>query len=169
MSSDRGFEESVLARGPALVRFTHGLSGDRGLGQDLCQEVLVKVHRRWARVHTDPERYVKRAIVRELISWRRRRSAHERPGHVSDRAVEGVEDALGDRDAVWRLLVRLPAKQRCVLVLRYWEGMSDREIAGLMDCAEGTVRSTAARAFSALREEPELAGLAVPAEARRQA
>lgn len=164
MTEPVAFEDFVVARGAALVRFAHSLAGDRGLGQDLCQEVLVKAERRWDKIHTDPERYVRAAIMRELTSWRRRRSHRESPGHVPERAVDGPLDALAEQDAMWRLLQQLPVRQRAVLVLRYWEALPDAEIAGLLDCSESTVRSAASRAFAVLRQHPDLAGLTVPAD-----
>ena len=158
------FEEFVLARGSALVRFAHGLCGDRALGQDLCQEVLVKAERRWSKIHTDPERYVRAGIVRELTSWRRRLSHSERPGPMPERTVPGPLDELAERDAMWRLLQQLPVRQRTVLVLRYWEALPDAEIADLLGCSPSAVRSSASRAFAVLRQHPELAALRVPTE-----
>ena len=70
-----------------------------------------------------------------------RRSAGERPGEVPDRVGPGTADGVVERDAVWRLLATLQARQRAVLVLRYWEGLPDREIAGLLGFSEGTVRN----------------------------
>jgi RNA polymerase sigma-70 factor (sigma-E family) len=157
-SVDVPFEDFVVARGPALVRFAHGLSGDRHLAEDLVQEVLARVAERWSRLER-PEAYLRAALCRELVSWRRRRSHGERPGEVPDRVGPGSADGVVERDAVWRLLATLQARQRAVLVLRYWEGLPDREIAGLLGCSEGTVRSSAARAFAVLRAQPDLAQL----------
>lgn len=152
-------------RGPALVRFAHALSGDRQLAEDLVQEVLVKAHPRWSRI-TEPEAYLRRALSRELISWRRRRSASEQPAEIPEPAGESEDAAVVEHDAVWRLLAGLPFRQRAVLVLRYWEALPDREIAELLRCSEGTVRSSAARAFAALRGHPQLAHLAPEGAAR---
>lgn len=159
------FEDFVVTRGPALVRFTHALSGDRQLAEDLVQEVLVKAHRRWSRI-AEPEAYLRRALSRELISWQRRRSASEQPGEIPERAGGSEDAAVVEHDAVWRLLAALPFRQRAVLVLRYWEALPDREIAELLRCSEGTVRSSAARAFGALRGHPQLAHLVTEGAAR---
>lgn len=159
------FEEFVVARGPALVRFAHALSGDRHLAEDLVQDVLLKAHRRWGRL-ARPEAYLRTAICRELASRRRRRSHHEQPGEVPDMAAPAAVDAVVEHESAWTLLQSLPFRQRAVLVLRYWEALPDREIAELLSCSEGTVRSSAARAFSALRRHPDLAHL-VPTEAAR--
>ena len=165
MSAAVDFDAFVIARGAALVRFAHALSGDRGLGEDLCQSVLAKAHRRWRKIDGDPEPYVRAAIVHELVSWRRRRSNTEQPGELPDVPVSGPLDALAERDAMWQLLRQLPHRQRAVLVLRYWQQLSDAEIAGLLRCSEGTVRSSASRAFAVLRQHPDLAGLTLPADA----
>ena len=159
------FDAFVLARGAALVRFAHALSGDRGLGEDLCQTVLVKAHRRWNKINGDPEPYVRAAVVRELVSWRRRRSSGESPTPLPELAVHSPLDEIAERDAMWRLLQRLPHRQRAVLVLRYWQQLSDAEIAALLRCSEGTVRSSASRAFAVLRRHPDLAALTLPADA----
>lgn len=152
------FEDFVVARGPALVRFAHALSGDRQLAEDLVQDVLVKAHRHWRRLDR-PEAYLRTALCRELVSWRRRRSHSEQPAVVPDGPGGTDADSLVERDAVWQLLAGLPFRQRAVLVLRYWEALPDREIAELLRCSEGTVRSSASRAFAVLRGHPELARL----------
>jgi RNA polymerase sigma-70 factor (sigma-E family) len=155
------FDAFVVSRGPALVRFAHALSGDAFLAEDLVQEVLVKAHRRWDRLDA-PEAYLRTALCRELISWRRRRSSTERPGELPEREAQDAGEQLAERDLIWRLLATLPRRQRVVLVLRYWEGLPDREIAALLDLSEGSVRSLASRAFTLLRAHPQLAHLTVP-------
>ena len=115
------FEAFVVARGPSLVRFAHGLTGSRELGEDLTQDCLIKAHRRWDKIRTDPERYLRTAIVHELVSWRRRRRHHEQPGAVPERQVDAPADALVEHDAMWQVLRQLPVRQRAVLVLRYWK------------------------------------------------
>lgn len=152
------FEDFVVARGPGLVRFAHALSGDRHLAEDLVQDVLMKAHRHWRRLDA-PEAYLRRALCRELVSWRRRRSSSERPGVLPDGPGGRRADGVVEHDAAWRLLATLPARQRAVLVLRFWEALPDRRIAELLDCSEGTVRSSASRALAVLRSHPDLARL----------
>jgi RNA polymerase sigma-70 factor (sigma-E family) len=153
------FDEFVSARGSVLLRFAYLLTGDRGLGEDLVQEALAKAYLRWNGpvVIERPEAYVRRAIVNEFVSWRRRRASREIIGPVPDQPRGDATDELAERDLVWRVLWQLPRRQRAVLVLRYYEGHPDRVIAELLGCAEGTVRSLAARAFSTLRSHPQLA------------
>lgn len=148
------FDAFVLSRGAALVRFAHALNGDRQHAEDVVQTVLARVHGRWGRVRkmAEPEAYVKRMIVNEHLSWRRRRSNQE----VSGQAVTAVPSddataALAERDRVWRQLAALPARQRAVLVLRYYEDLPDRDIAAVLGCPESTVRSHAARGLAQLR------------------
>jgi RNA polymerase sigma-70 factor (sigma-E family) len=160
-----GFDDFVVGHGPGLLRFAYVLVGDRALAEDLVQEALVKAHRRWGvRGMADyPAAYVRRIVVNEFIGWRRRRSSSERVGPVPDRGEDDGASEFAERDLVWRSLRDLPPRQRSVLVLRYYDAMSDAEIASLLGCAEGTVRSLAARAFEKLRRDPRLAAEPDPA------
>jgi RNA polymerase sigma-70 factor (sigma-E family) len=150
------FEELVAARGQALLRFAVMLCGDRDRAEDLVQSVLAKAYRRWSRVAAAdrPEAYLKAMVVNEHLGWWRRRSNQELP------AAEpcGAEPVSGDgtaarasRDAAWTLLATLSRRQRAVLVLRYYEDLSDDQIAVVLGCGASTVRGTAARALGALR------------------
>lgn len=153
------FEQYVLARGPALVRFAYALCGDRHLAEDLVQEVLARTAPRWSRLQPSPEAYLRTCVAHELVSWRRRRSYGERPGPVPDRTGGRDADEVVERDPLWRLLAELPVRQRAVLVLRHYEALPDREIAALLGCREATVRSLASRGAAALRAHPHLAHL----------
>jgi RNA polymerase sigma-70 factor (sigma-E family) len=154
---DATFEEFVLARGEALLRFAVMLCADRGRAEDLVQSVLVRAYPRWTRILTmeRPESYVKTMLVHEHLRWWRRRSSTEVPvAEPAGRTTPVVPDAAADharRDAAWELLGRLPRRQRAVLVLRYYEDLSDGEIATILGCTQPTVRSQAARALAALR------------------
>ena len=159
------FEEFVVARTPALLRFGFVLTGDAARAEDVLQEALLDAHRHWSRV-TAHEAFVRRAMVSEYVSWRRLRSSGELPGDVPERPVPDLPDAdLAERDAVWRALARLPRRQRAVLVLRFYEDLTEGEIAALLRCATGTVRSLATRALHALRTDPDVGhGALVPLE-----
>jgi RNA polymerase sigma-70 factor (sigma-E family) len=153
------FEAFARQRVPVLLRTAVALSGDLGLAEDLVQDVLLKVHQRWDQIGRldAPESYVRRMLVNEFLSWRRkwgRIVVHEdvappddRPDHASGHA---------DRVLLRAEIDRLPARQRAVLALRYYAGLSDAEIAEAMGCREGTVRSFASRALATLRVAPAL-------------
>jgi RNA polymerase sigma-70 factor (sigma-E family) len=152
-----GFDEFVVTRGHALLRFAHVLCGDLHLGEDLVQEVLARTHRQWVRIEQmqAPEAYLRKAIVREFLSWRRRLSSTETPVPTMP---EGITGEMGDpahrlaaRDEMWMFLAGLPRAQRAVMVLRYYADMTDDEIAATLDCGASTVRAHAARALSRLR------------------
>jgi RNA polymerase sigma-70 factor (sigma-E family) len=146
------FEEYVSARGPTLLRFAYVLSGDHHLAEDLVQEVLARLHPRWRRMDDveQPDAYVRRAIVRQYVSWWRRRSNRERPGPVPERPAP-EHDHGAERDEMWRLLAALPRTQRAVLVLRFYEELPDDEIAAVLGCARATVRVHASRGLARLR------------------
>lgn len=143
------FEEYVSARGQALLRFAYALCRDADLAQDLVQDALVKAHGRWAGIDS-PDAYVRKAVVHDFCSWKRRLSSRDVvTSVVPDRA--GSEDGPEDRAAMWPLLAELPRQQRAVLVLRFYEDLDDAAIAHALGCSAATVRSHASKALAALR------------------
>ncbi|MBU2670325.1 SigE family RNA polymerase sigma factor [Actinoplanes bogorensis] len=153
--SEDGFGEFVTARYPALVRYGVLLTGDRGHGEDLAQEALVKTYRAWRRLHGegDPEAYTRRVMTRAAWRSARRLWKREIPAEAPpERAAAGDAYAATDTAAVVLAALReLPAAQRVVLVLRYWAGLSEQEIAAQLGCSTGTVKSRASRAIASLR------------------
>lgn len=154
MGSSADFEAFVGERWPALVRSAYVLVLDRAAAEDLAQDALVVLHRRWGRLR-DPlaaEAYARRVMVRRAGKQRRRRAASE---HVTDlppeRPTADLADAAVLADAVEAALLGLPVQQRAVLVLRYLEGRSEAETAALLGVPQGTVKSRASRALAALR------------------
>jgi RNA polymerase sigma-70 factor (sigma-E family) len=141
----------------ALTRFAYQLCGDHQLAEDLVQDAFLSLYRRFGEVLTvdAPIAYARRVIVNGHISRGRRRSQTERAvAELPDPGV--VPSGPEEQDAMWQALSGLVERQRAVLVLRYYIGLSDREIGELLDCREGTVRSLAARAFAQLRTHPGL-------------
>ncbi|MDQ1738595.1 MAG: hypothetical protein QOE53_247 [Pseudonocardiales bacterium] len=136
--------------GLELTRFAYLISGDRIRAEDLVQDVLLAMHRRFgARLGIEqPVAYARRAIVNANISFNRRRSSTE-VLIATDLDQPAPDDP--DPDALWSLLAGLPHRQRVVLVMRYYLGYSDAEIAGTLGCRRGTVRSLASRALAELR------------------
>ena len=151
------FDEYVRVRGPALVRLARLIAGDRHLGEDLVQEVLTKAYPRWTRILAGghPDVYLRRMLVNAHVSWRRKRSSREVADGESrvDQAERGdlSADAV-ERDAMWRLITRLPPKQRVTIVLRFYEDLDDGAIADIMGCSPVTVRTHTMRALAALRQ-----------------
>jgi RNA polymerase sigma-70 factor (sigma-E family) len=137
------------------------LTGDVHLAEDVVQDVLVRVHGRWRRIEAvdRPELYVKRMVTNEYLSWRRRwstrhlllRSVEDQNGGPPLPSTPDFTTGHADRAELLQQLASLPRRQQAVLVLRYYEGLSDPEIAGLLGCATGTVRSSASRALKTLR------------------
>ena len=151
------FDEYVRVRGPALVRLAWLIAGDRHLGEDLVQEVLTRAYPRWRKIISggQPDVYLRRMLVNAHVSWRRKRSSGEVADGVerverADRADIGTEAA--ERDAAWRLINRLPPKQRMAIVLRYYDDLDDAAIAEILDCSPATVRTHLMRGLTALRQ-----------------
>jgi RNA polymerase sigma-70 factor (sigma-E family) len=146
------FEEFTAARLPALLRYAMLLSGDREQARDLVQEVLARALVKWGRIGTieEPYAYVRRMVTNEFLSWRRRRKLTTVP---LDEAHEAATPEPETPDDLRGLLARLPGRQRAVLVLRYYEDLTDDEIAAALGCRVGTVRGYASRGLAALRIE----------------
>jgi RNA polymerase sigma-70 factor (sigma-E family) len=148
------FDEFVRARGAALYRYAYVLTGNADDAADLVQEALMRLGDAWHRVQRkdDPEGYVRTSMARLHISWWRRR----RREHLAESVPEAGYTETGvdrvDADVgLWKELAELPARQRAVLVLRYYEDLSDGEIASILGISTGTVRSQASRALDKLR------------------
>ncbi|WP_214110729.1 SigE family RNA polymerase sigma factor [Acrocarpospora catenulata] len=150
---ERRFRDFVAARGPALMALGYLLTGgDQHTAEDLVQICLAKVATRWARID-DPEAYVRKAMYHQQISawrlaWRRRETAMAVP---PDRPMADPSGAVDLRLALRQALTRLTARQRAILVLRYYEDLPEDEVARIMGCSVGTVRSTAHRSLARLR------------------
>jgi len=160
-AESEGFAQFVEARERALQRTAWLLTGDWGLAEDLVQTALVRSWARWDRIRRrdDPEIYVRRVMVNTWVSWNRRRWRGERPTEVvpDGPAAGDVADAVATRMAVRGALESLTARQRAVLVLRVFDDLSEAQVARLLDCAVGTVKSTLSQALAKLRDDPRLA------------
>ncbi|MER5950999.1 SigE family RNA polymerase sigma factor [Streptomyces sp. NPDC001904] len=165
------FREFVAGRSSALLKTAVLLSGgDRHAGEDLLQNALIKVAGRWNRVE-DPEAYVRQVLYRQQIGrwrlkWPKREVSY---GEVPDSAGgEGSTSSAELRVVVAEALGRLTARQRSVLVLRYFEDLPEADVARLLGCSVGTVRSTTHRSLAKLRGlVPELGpGTAGPSPSR---
>jgi len=167
-AADAALAELVAGSGAELLRVAYLLCGDSGRAEDLVQDALLKLLRRWrtGAAADHPRAYARKAIVNEYLGWRRRRASSEvLLVDEPEREQPDAAQRVADRDLAWRLISGLPTRSRAVLVLRYYEQLPDREIAACLDCAEATVRSIAARALATLRAHPQLAAHALQKEA----
>ena len=156
MADDAEFDAFVVARSPALLRTAYLLVRDQGLAEDLLQTSLTKTWFAWSRIHGDPEPYVRRVMVTTNVSWWRRRWNGEVPTADLPDLPSGAEAPVDSGD-LWEALGHLPRRQRAVVVLRYYEDLTEAETARLLDCSVGTVKSQCARALAKMRLDSALA------------
>ena len=156
MATPEGFSEFVVARQAALLRTAYLLTGHAQDAEDLVQTTLVKVVPQWRRIRDNPEPYVRRVLVNENVSrWRRRRWREQSTDELPETLA--AEPDVAELVAVRHALATLAPRQRAVLVLRYYEGLSEAEIAATLGVAPGTVKSQARDGLARLRQ-------ALPAE-----
>jgi RNA polymerase sigma-70 factor (sigma-E family) len=157
MTDDETFREFVVRQWEPLSRTAYLLTRDRGLAEDLVQAALEKTHRHWRRIERadSPEVYTRRVMINTAISWRRRRRWAEVPLLPSDEGRPGGQaDRYGqvdNREVLLRALRRLPPRTQAILVLRYFEDRSEAEIARVLGCSPGSVKSQASRGLARLR------------------
>jgi RNA polymerase sigma-70 factor (sigma-E family) len=156
--ADRGeFDGFVAGRSAALLRTAYLLTGDHALAEDLLQTALARSWFAWGRIAGPPEPYVRRVIATTYATWWRRRWRSEYPtGSLPE--APGVDGTAGvdERDALWRALGTLPRRQRAVVVLRYYEDLSEADTAAALGISRGTVKSQASKALAALRRDDDL-------------
>ncbi len=156
------FDAFVAARSTRLLRTAFLLTHDRGLAEDLVQTALAKAWFAWGRIEGAPETYVRRIMVNTYSSWWRRKWNGEEPTETLPEGPRGTVDDGGvaridERTDLWRALGRLPKRQRAVVVLRFYEDLSEVDTAELLGCSVGTVKSQASRALAKLRLDPRMA------------
>lgn len=149
------FEEFVAARSGALLRTSYLLTRDHALAEDLLQTALTKAFLAWSRIDGDPESYVRRILVNTYATWWRRKWRGEQP--TEELPDTGLHDErLGESGDMWKALGRLPRRQRAVVVLRYFEDLTEAQAADLLGISIGTVKSQASKALAKLRIDPSL-------------
>lgn len=144
--------------GLELARFAYLLCGDQQRAEDLVQDVLLAMYRRFGDPLPldNPHGYARRSLANANVSRSRRPASRELPMDVlPDRSSE-PQDGGADRDELWRSLRSLPVRQRTVLVMRFYADATDSEIANALNCRRGTVRSLASRGLAALRTDPTI-------------
>jgi RNA polymerase sigma-70 factor (sigma-E family) len=155
------FENFAASTADTLLRTGYLMTGDAGEAEDLVQETFLRVARRWGQVRSmdHPAAYARRILINLVLRGADRRSQHKAelapPGAGTEAADQAAAQALRHIDDLaefrWAL-TQLPARQRAVLVLRYWEGLPVAEVAGILGCSAGTVTSTASRAAARLAQ-----------------
>ena len=153
------FAAFVRVHSTALLRSAFLLTGDRVDAEELVQDTLVRLYPSWHRVQAAdvPLAYARRSLTNNFLNGKRRRSSQDLL--FADPPERGYDPDIGgrlsDRELVRELLDGLPPKQRAVLVLRYFEDLDDLEIASVVGCRRGTVRSILSRSLSQLRAQTE--------------
>jgi RNA polymerase sigma-70 factor (sigma-E family) len=156
---DAAFRDYVLTRSTALLRMAIMLTGNLADAEDLLQAALVKTYRSWSRINDRAalDAYVRRAMVNTHISWWRRRRVDEYPtDELPDQVVADHSRESDMAEVVRRALDRLPQRMRAAVMLRYFEDMTEPEIAATLGISLGTVKSTVSRAVARLRIDAEL-------------
>ncbi|MFV0134940.1 SigE family RNA polymerase sigma factor [Streptomyces sp. HMX87] len=157
------FASYVRARQPVLLRTARSLTANPSDAEDLLQTALTKTYVAWERIedHRALDGYVRRALLNTRTSQWRKRKVDEfaceelpEPEPVPGAGDPAERQAL--RDAMWRAIMRLPARQRAMVVLRYYEDLSEVQTADVLGVSVGTVKSAVSRALGKLREDPEL-------------
>ncbi|MFJ4096755.1 SigE family RNA polymerase sigma factor [Kitasatospora sp. NPDC089913] len=161
-----GFEGFAATRWRRLVRTAYLLTGDHHEAEDVVQATLAKVFRSWSRISRldEPDAYVHRALVNNNLTRHRRRRVRQllvpvlpERAHSAGAGHRDVEE----RSVLLQALAGLPPRQRAVVVLRYWEDMSEQQVAEVLGCSAGNVKSQASRGLAKLRGHPALAPYAV--------
>ena len=160
------FRDFVTARSAALHRSAYLLTGNWATAEDLVQTALTKTYLAWRRIGDigSVEAYARRVLYTTNVSWWRRMWRNEHPTEkMPETARADHSDEHVERDLMWRYVGKLPPKQRAVLVLRYYEDMSEAETARLLNVAAGTVKSQCSRALANLRTQLAEAGIEMAA------
>jgi RNA polymerase sigma-70 factor (sigma-E family) len=148
------YAEFVAALWQRMHRMAYAVCGDRALAEDAVQAALVSAYRAWPRVRdaASPESYLRKMVVNQLLSWRRRKSwITSARGNRPEPSRASHEDEVVEHQRVWSAVGLLPPRQRAVIVLRYYEGLSESEICEVLGIRPGTVKSQASAAQARLR------------------
>lgn len=149
------FEDFVALRSQALLRTAYLLcGGDKGAAEDILQDVLMSMYGKWRRIRSSPEAYARTALTNAARNrWRRRSRRPEAPLELGTvPPAQGHEQQVVDADSVVRALARLPVRMRAVLVLRFFDDLSEAETARVLGCGLGTVKSQTSRGLARMRE-----------------
>ena len=154
MRTQLDFVQFVSARWTSLYRLAYLLTASPTAAEDLLQTTLERAYVSWSKIGRMefPEAYVRRMLVNALVSSRRRAWLREVPSDsMPEVPVGAIDVGVLDRSLLWPLVCALPARQRAVIVLRYYEDLTEAQIADVLGCAPGTVKSQTSAAMRALR------------------
>lgn len=159
-SDEDRFTEFVRAHSSSLFRTAYLLTGDYQRAEDVLQGALVRLYQHWPRVDAmdQPAAYARKVVVNQATSWWRKRSSHESALLLRDEpSWDGRVDDVPEHERVWQAVLSLPRRQRAVMVLRYYEDLSEAQIAETLEMAPGTVKShshAASQRLAALLGDP---------------
>ena len=162
MTTERDFVDFVAARWESLYRLAYLLTASPTAAEDMLQTTLEKAYVSWARISRMeyPEAYVRRMLANAVVSNSRRAWLREVPSaRMPERSEEPVGGGVLDRSLLWPLVCALPSRQRAVIVLRYYEDLTEMQISEVLGCAPGTVKSQASAAMKALRRALAASGV----------
>ena len=146
------FDEFVRGSSPGLLRTAYLLTGDRGHAEDVVQTALLQVARKWRRIRGEPAPYARRAVVNLAKNhWRDRFRRPPESSAIAEPCYAPPEADVLLQQVLLAAVMDLPARQRAVLVLRFWEDLSVAETAAVLGCSVGTVKSQCARGLDTLR------------------
>ena len=148
------YEEYAVAAWPSLYRYAYLLAGNHADAEDIAQQTLVKAYRSWSRVKDSdsPTAYLRRMLTNTYLSHRRPKGRRlELLTEAAPETAHAPTGGLEERMVLWPHVKALPPRQRAVIVLRYYEGLSEQEIADALACSRGNVKSTAHHALKSLR------------------
>jgi len=154
MAGREAFDVMVDTHGRALLRTAFLLTGDAHLAHDLLQTALVKTWSRWPGIRDEESgpAYVRAVMATTSVAWWRRRWRAEVPtSALPERSAGDAYDGVDQRDEIGRALAGLTSRQRATVVLRFYEDLSEAEVARVLGCSVGTVKSTTSRALATLR------------------
>ena len=156
MDPEAEFAELFATLWPRLYRMAVAITGERGAAEDGVQAAFAKAYVSWARVRRADhvEAYLRRMVINEILGarragWFRRERPYENV--ETGRVAVAHDHAVTERDAVWTAVQTLPTRQRAVIVLRYYEDLSEEQIAAALGCSRGTVKSQSSAALATLR------------------
>jgi RNA polymerase sigma-70 factor (sigma-E family) len=159
-ADEEQFREFMVGKWPTLVRLAYGLTGDRGLAEDLAQTTLASVYASWSKVSraSNPDAYTFRILLNANNGRFRKRRVAEQPAQaLPESAAADPTGAVDERTVLMSALMELAPRQRATVLLRYFEDLTEAQTAEILGCSVGTVKSQTSHALARLRQSRHLA------------